>query len=55
MATPNLNLVHENEAQRRHARVRMPARIIVNDGHGAQFALEVNDLSASGFSVVDSK
>ena len=55
MATPNLNLVHENEAQRRHARVRMPARIIVNDGHGAQFALEVNDLSASGFSVVDTK
>ena len=55
MATPNLNLVHENEAQRRHARVRMPARIIVNDGHGAQFALEVNDLSASGFSVVDGK
>jgi mannuronan synthase len=55
MATPNLNLVHENEAQRRHARVRMPARIIVNDGLGGQFALEVNDLSASGFSVVDVK
>lgn len=55
MATPNLNLVHENEAQRRHARVRMPARIIVSDGHGGQFALEVNDLSASGFSVVDTK
>ena len=53
MATLNLNLVHETEAQRRHARVKIPARLIVTDPQHNQFVLEVSEISASGFSVVD--
>lgn len=53
MVTANLNLVHETEAQRRHARVKMPARLIVSDVQHNQYVLELNELSASGFSVVD--
>ena len=53
MATLNLNLVHETEAQRRHARVKIPARLIVTDPQHNQYVLEVSEISASGFSVVD--
>ncbi len=53
MANPNLNLVHENETQRRHARIKIPARLVVNAGQNEPFVLEVQDLSASGFSVQD--
>lgn len=53
MATLNLNLVHETEAQRRHARVKIPARLIVTDPQHNQHVFEVSDISASGFSVVD--
>lgn len=53
MANPNLNLVHENETQRRHARIKIPARLVVQSGQNEPFVLEVQDLSASGFSVHD--
>jgi alginate biosynthesis protein Alg44 len=53
MATANLNLVHETEAQRRHARVKLPARLIVIDPQHNQYVLELSEISASGFSVVD--
>ncbi len=53
MTTANLNLVHETEAQRRHARVKIPARLIVTDHQHNQYVLEINEISASGFSVVD--
>ena len=53
MATANLNLVHETEAQRRHARVKLPARLIVTDPQHNQYVLELSEISASGFSVVD--
>lgn len=54
MANPTLNLVHENETQRRHARIKIPARLVVQSGQNEPFVLEVQDLSASGFSVEDS-
>lgn len=42
--------VHESEAQRQFARVRLPAKLLVNlDGHTGKFA--VDDISAGGFSV----
>ncbi|MCM2681227.1 PilZ domain-containing protein [Echinimonas agarilytica] len=50
MSKPEVNLVHETEAQRRHARVKIPARITYTDKNGVAHALEVMDLSASGFS-----
>jgi mannuronan synthase len=53
MTTLNLNLVHETEAQRRHARVKIPARLVVTDPQHNQYVLEVSEISASGFSVVD--
>lgn len=53
MANPTLNLVHENETQRRHARIKIPARLVVQSGQNEPFVLEVQDLSASGFSVED--
>lgn len=45
----NANIVHESEAQRQHARVRIPAklRIIGNEG---PFDVRINDLSAGGLS-----
>ena len=45
-------IVHESEAQRRHARVRIPAALIV-DVDGKPESLSVQDLSASGFSLKD--
>ena len=53
MVSTNLNLVHETEAQRRHARVKLPARLIVIDHQHNQYVLELSDISASGFSVID--
>nr|WP_321974371.1 HlyD family efflux transporter periplasmic adaptor subunit [uncultured Tolumonas sp.] len=53
MATANLNLVHETEAQRRHARVKIPARLIVTDTQHNQYVMELNEISASGFSVIN--
>ena len=53
MATANLTLVHETEAQRRHARVKLPARLIVTDPQHNQYVLELSEISASGFSVVN--
>ncbi|HAX7424528.1 TPA: HlyD family efflux transporter periplasmic adaptor subunit [Escherichia coli] len=53
MANPNLNLVHENETQRRHARIKIPARLVVQAGQNEPLVFEVQDLSASGFSVHD--
>lgn len=46
----NLNLVHESEAQRQFARIRIPAKIIIN-----QQAYDVIDLSAGGLSIDNAK
>ena len=42
--------VHESEAQRQYARVRIPAKLFVNLG-GSTHNFPVADLSAGGFSV----
>ena len=43
--------VHESEAQRQYARVRIPAKLFVNLG-GSTHNFPVADLSAGGFSAV---
>lgn len=46
----NLNIVHEAEAQRQYARVRIPAKLAVKiNGHSV--ICPVHDISAGGFSV----
>lgn len=51
MPTTEVNIVHETETQRRHARVKLPARLIIKDINDTSTSLEVIDLSASGFGV----
>lgn len=46
----NVNVVHESEAQRQHARVRMPARLRFVDAQGQPHETQVDDLSAGGLS-----
>ncbi len=46
-----VNMVHETEAQRRHARVRLPARLFFHDTGSVLHSLKLLDLSASGFGV----
>lgn len=46
------SIVHESEAQRRHARVRIPATLVI-EVDGKPSSLSVQDLSASGFSLKD--
>lgn len=51
----NPNVVHESEAQRQHARVRMPAKIrFIGPNRETQEA-KVEDLSAGGFSFMPKK
>ncbi|MBO3274850.1 alginate biosynthesis protein Alg44 [Pseudomonas schmalbachii] len=45
----NLNVVHESEAQRRHARVKLPARIRFIGSHREGVDARLIDLSAGGF------
>ena len=47
-ATANSNVVHESEAQRQHARVRIPARLRFVDSAGTPLVARVEDLSAGG-------
>ena len=50
----NLNVVHESEAQRQHARIKLPAKIRFANGQTlAEHALV--DLSAGGFSFIGGK
>lgn len=49
MNTNISQLVHENEAQRRHARVKLPVTLIMGPGEGKN--LDILDISVSGFSV----
>lgn len=49
MSQQESNIVHETEAQRRHARVKLPARIVVEDKNGISHTVSLRDLSASGF------
>ncbi|HDS1736430.1 MULTISPECIES: alginate biosynthesis protein Alg44 [Pseudomonas] len=46
----NVNVVHESEAQRQHARVRIPAKLRYLDGNREPHEVKVDDLSAGGLS-----
>ncbi len=46
----NLNVVHESEAQRQHARVKIPARLRYISKHRERAEARLHDLSAGGFS-----
>lgn len=52
MQTVQLNMVHESEAQRRHARVKIPSSLQIAFGDKTLF-FDLMDLSASGFAVED--
>ena len=46
----NVNVVHESEAQRQHARVRIPAKLRYRDSNNEPHEVKVDDLSAGGLS-----
>ncbi|MDZ3995514.1 PilZ domain-containing protein [Pseudomonas sp. Teo4] len=46
----NVNVVHESEAQRQHARVRIPAKLRFLDAQRQPHDVKVDDLSAGGLS-----
>ncbi|HYQ52790.1 MAG TPA: alginate biosynthesis protein Alg44 [Pseudomonas sp.] len=46
----NVNVVHESEAQRQHARVRIPAKLRFLDNERQAHDVKVDDLSAGGLS-----
>ena len=48
-----MNMVHESEAQRQYARVRLPATLHRIDSRGKQRRHELHDLSAGGFRLRD--
>lgn len=48
----NANVVHESEAQRQYARLKLPAKIIYRSPQGQELEAPLSDLSAGGFSFV---
>lgn len=46
----NLNMVHEAEAQRQHARVKLPCRLLIQGKNQTQVEIPLLDISAGGFS-----
>ncbi|MEK1908105.1 MAG: HlyD family efflux transporter periplasmic adaptor subunit [Pseudomonas sp.] len=48
----NANVVHESEAQRQYARLKLPAKIIYRSQQGQELEAPLTDLSAGGFSFV---
>lgn len=51
----NVNVVHESEAQRQHARVKIPAKLRYIGPGRETFEAKVEDLSAGGFSIITKK
>lgn len=51
ISTPNSNVVHEAEAQRQHARLKLPAKVRFLNADGKAMELPLLDLSAGGFSL----
>jgi alginate biosynthesis protein Alg44 len=54
-ATLNLNVVHESEAQRQHARVKLPGKIRFLGPNRETIEQRLLDISAGGFSFVSGK
>jgi alginate biosynthesis protein Alg44 len=50
-AVKNVNVVHESEAQRQHARVKIPAKLRLLDEPDAPL-VRIEDLSAGGLSFI---
>ena len=46
----NVNVVHESETQRQHARVRIPAKLRYLGSNREALDVKVDDLSAGGLS-----
>ena len=46
----NVNVVHESEAQRQHARVKIPAKLRFFGTEAKPLEVRVHDLSAGGLS-----
>jgi alginate biosynthesis protein Alg44 len=51
----NVNVVHESEAQRQFARVKIPAKLRYIGPNRETFEAKVEDLSAGGFSIISKK
>lgn len=51
----NLNVVHESEAQRQHARVKLPGRLRFTNAKGERIDARLHDVSAGGFSFTSDK
>jgi alginate biosynthesis protein Alg44 len=51
----NVNVVHESEAQRQHARVKIPAKLRYIGPNRETFESKIEDLSAGGFSILTQK
>ena len=51
----NVNVVHESEAQRQHARVKIPAQVHYLNKSRERVELQLCDISAGGFSVIDTQ
>jgi mannuronan synthase len=51
----NLNVVHESEAQRQHARVKIPVVLHYLNKNRERIEQPLSDISAGGFSFTDSK
>lgn len=51
----NHNVVHESEAQRQHARVKLPGRLRFTNAKGERIDARLQDISAGGFSFTNEK
>ena len=51
----NHNVVHESEAQRQHARVKLPGRLRFTNAKGERIDARLQDVSAGGFSFTNEK
>ena len=51
--SPNSNVVHEAEAQRQYARLKLPAKISYRTPQGQELEAQLLDLSVGGFGAVE--
>jgi mannuronan synthase len=51
----NVNVIHESEAQRQHARVKIPVVLQYLNKNRERIEMALSDISAGGFSFIDNK